>query len=807
MSPELIQNVIDSDEKSDLRSFISELRHQEQRYLLRNDILNAYSEYCSKYQKPPEFYQSSNLGKLIYYTQEIIREDSNICLIIRSKIASQEVYRLTEELVIEQLSVEELLDVRDRFVNHYHPNEGDILELDFQPFYDYTPTIRDPKNIGKGVQFLNRYLSSKLFQDPKQWLESLFNFLRLHKYDSMPLLINGRIQSQQQLSEQIKKALTFVADLEIDESYEKFRFVLQLMGFEAGWGNTAGRVRETLEILDELIDSPDHQTLEAFISRIPMVFRIVLVSPHGWFGQEGVLGRPDTGGQVVYVLDQAKSLEKQLQEDVSLAGLDGLGVQPKVIILTRLIPNSDGTLCNQRLEKVHNTDNAWILRVPLREFNPNMTQNWISRFEFWPYLETYAIDAEKELLAEFKGAPDLIVGNYSDGNLVAFLLSRRLKVTQCNIAHALEKSKYLFSNLYWQELDDKYHFSLQFTADLIAMNAANFIISSTYQEIVGTPDSVGQYESYKCFTMPELYHVVDGIELFSPKFNVVPPGVNEAAYFPYSRTEDRVISDREQLEEMLFTLEDPAQIYGKLDDPNKRPIFSMARLDRIKNLTGLAECFGKSEALQEHCNLILVAGKLRVEESGDNEERDEIEKLYHIIEQYNLYGKIRWLGVRLSKSQSGEIYRVIADHQGIFVQPALFEAFGLTILEAMISGLPTFATQFGGPLEIIQNKTNGFYINPTHLEETAERILDFVTKCDQNPNYWYEISTRAIDRVYSTYTWKIHTTKLLTLARIYGFWNFTSKENREDLLRYIETLFYLIYKPKAQALLAEHQHR
>ncbi|WP_206208821.1 hypothetical protein, partial [Vogesella mureinivorans] len=82
---------------------------------------------------------------------------------------------------------------------------------------------------------------------------------------------------------------------------------------------------------------------------------------------------------------------------------------------------------------------------------------------------------------------DLIIGNYSDGNLVAFLLARRLKVTQCNIAHALEKSKYLFSNLYWQDSEDKYHFSLQFTADLIAMNAANFIVSSTYQEIVGTP--------------------------------------------------------------------------------------------------------------------------------------------------------------------------------------------------------------------------------------------------------------------------------------------------------------------------------
>jgi sucrose synthase len=804
---ELFQAVLDSDQKSDLRQFVSDLRHQEKRYLLRNDILNAFSAYCAHHEKPEYFYQSSNLGKLIYYTQEIILEEPNAYLIVRPKIASQEVYRLTEDLKVEPMTVQELLDLRDRFVNRFHPTEGDLLELDFQPFYDYTPTIRDPKNIGKGVEYLNRYLSSKLFQDPRQWQEGLFDFLQVHRCNTTQLMINGRIESQQQLSERVKKAITFVSDRPADQPYEAFRYELQAMGFEPGWGNTAARVRETLEILDELIDSPDHQTLEAFISRIPMVFKIVLVSPHGWFGQEGVLGRPDTGGQVVYVLDQAKSLETQLQEDLKLAGLDVMGVQPKVIILTRLIPNNDGTLCNQRLEKVHGTDNAWILRVPLREFNPNMTNSWISRFEFWPYLETYAIDSEKELLAEFQGKPDLIVGNYSDGNLVAFLLARRLKVTQCNIAHALEKSKYLFSNLYWQDLDEKYHFSLQFTADLIAMNAANFIISSTYQEIVGTADSVGQYESYKCFTMPDLYHVVSGIELFSPKFNVVPPGVNEAYYFPYSRMEDRLSSDRARLEEILFTLEDPSQAFGKLDDPSKRPLFSVARLDRIKNLTGLAECFGKSKELQEHCNLILVAGKLRVEESGDNEERDEIVKLYRIIDEYNLHGKIRWLGVRLSKTDSGEIYRVIADRQGVFVQPALFEAFGLTILEAMISGLPTFATQFGGPLEIIQDKFNGFYINPTHLEETAEKILEFVSKCDQNHNYWYEISTRAIDRVYSTYTWKIHTNKLLTLARIYGFWNYTSKENREDLLRYLEALFYLIYKPRAQELLEQQKHR
>ena len=309
---ELIQAVIESDEKSDLRSFFSELRHQEKRYLLRNDILNAYADYCTKYQKPEEFLKSSQLGKLIYYAQEIILEDG-LYLIVRPKIASQEAYRITEDLSLEPLTVSELLNVRDRFVNRFHANEGKILELDFQPFYDYSPTIRDPKNIGKGVEYLNRYLSSKLFQDPGQWLESLFSFLRLHQYNGIQLLINGRILSQQQLSDQVKKALTFVLDRPSNEPYEKFQFDLQLLGFEPGWGNTAGRLQETLGILDELIDSPDPQTLEAFISRIPMVFRIVLVSPHGWFGQEGVLGRPDTGGQVVYVLDQAKSLEKQLQ--------------------------------------------------------------------------------------------------------------------------------------------------------------------------------------------------------------------------------------------------------------------------------------------------------------------------------------------------------------------------------------------------------------------------------------------------------------------------------------------------------------
>jgi len=66
----------------------------------------------------------------------------------------------------------------------------------------------------------------------------------------------------------------------------------------------------------------------------------------------------------------------------------------------------------------------------------------------WPYWERFLEDVLNEVMAELKGQPDLIIGNYSDGNLVASLISHRQGITQCNIAHALEKTKYPYSNIY-----------------------------------------------------------------------------------------------------------------------------------------------------------------------------------------------------------------------------------------------------------------------------------------------------------------------------------------------------------------------
>jgi sucrose synthase len=532
-----------------------------------------------------------------------------------------------------------------------------------------------------------------------------------------------------------------------------------------------------------------------------MIFNIAIITPHGYFAQEDVLGKPDTGGQIVYILDQVKALEKNLIKSLLDAGIETC---PKIIILTRLIPNSDGTPCNQRMEKVHNTKNVWILRVPFRDHNKKITDNWISRFEIWPYLEEFAEDSYKELLVEFGTRPDLIIGNYSDGNLVATILAKKFRVTQCNVAHALEKSKYLYSGLYWKELEDQYHFSAQFTADLLAMNSADFIITSTYQEIAGREDSIGQYESYVNFTMPKLFRVAGGINIFHPKFNILPPGVNTEIFFPYSEKDKRINEITEECSQRLFYRKTD-EIIGVLKNPELPPIFSMARLDKIKNLTSLVKWFGESKELQSLANLIIVAGKIKSEHSTDAEEKEQVHLMHDYIKKYNLKEKIRWIQGDANRLRVPEYYRLIADKKGVFVQPALFEGFGLTVIEAMKSGLPTFATQYGGPLEIIEDKVSGFHIDPISGKETTEKLINFFKKCKDDESYWGKISKAGIERVDKAFNWELYSKNLLSLAKIYGFWRYTTNLEMSELNAYLDLMYHTLYKPRAERMLEMHQ--
>jgi len=76
------------------------------------------------------------------------------------------------------------------------------------------------------------------------------------------------------------------------------------------------------------------------------------------------------------------------------------------------------------------------------------------------------------------------------------------------------RPQYTEADVRWRAYEDNYHFSVQFTADLLSMSMADFIVTSTKQEICGTDEVQGQYESYAAFTMPGLYRVVDGVSVF-----------------------------------------------------------------------------------------------------------------------------------------------------------------------------------------------------------------------------------------------------------------------------------------------------
>jgi sucrose synthase len=53
----------------------------------------------------------------------------------------------------------------------------------------------------------------------------------------------------------------------------------------------------------------------------------------------------------------------------------------------------------------------------------------------------------------------------------------------------------------------------------------------------------------------------------------------------------------------------------------------------------------------------------------------------------------------------------------------------------------------------------------------------------------------------------MHTNQLLSLAKIFSFWNFVAPENNEARDCYMETLFHLIYKPRAEKMLQQHMGR
>jgi sucrose synthase len=790
---EAVQQFIDA-HRAQLHILLHSYFIRNQMFLLRSDLIDGFDDFCQS--DTGSGLENSVLSDAIALTQEAAVRPPWIYLAVRPTIGRWVYLRLhAETLHIEEVTVSRFLSFKESLIEPGARENSWPLEIDFGPFNRELSRLKETRSIGRGLEFLNRQLSAQLLATADHGAERLVSFLSLHTIDGRQLMLSPGLDRPEAVRRAVRSAQTYLEQKPADELWPAVEQHLRGLGFEPGWGRTVGRVRETLQLLQDILEAPGPTGLEEFLARLPMIFNVAIMSPHGYFAQSNVMGLPDTGGQVVYILDQVRALEREMRLRLDDQGLE---YEPQILVITRLIPEAGATTCNQRLEAISGTEHARILRVPFRSLNGEIVPQWISRFEVWPYLERFAVEAQREIVAELTTRPDLVLGNYSDGNLVATIIGQRLGVTTCTIAHALEKTKYVLSDLHWKDNEDRYHFSPQFTADLIAMNAADFIITSTYQEIAGTEQSVGQYESYHAYTMPDLCRVVNGIDVFDPRFNIVSPGADPDIYFPYTESDRRLVGLHPEIEDRIYGEPRP-ETRGRIEDPDRPFIFSMSRLDRIKNLTGLVQWFGECDRLRRIANLVLVAGSVNPDESNDAEERSEIHRMHELIDRYDLDGQVRWF-TDVHRLLGGELYRFTADRHGAFVQPALFEAFGLTVVEAMVCGLPTFATCYGGPLEIIEHGVSGFHIDPNHGDRAAESLADFFKRSAEDPAYWESISQAGIERVNSRYTWRNYAKRLMTLSRIYGFWRYMSNLERSETRRYLEMLYALQFRPRASTV-------
>lgn len=440
--------------------------------------------------------------------------------------------------------------------------------------------------------------------------------------------------------------------------------------------------------------------------RDPDGLKILLISVHGLIrGHDLELGRDaDTGGQVLYVVELARALARNPKVS-------------EVVLLTRQVFSKKVSEDYAQPEEDLG-DGARIVRIPCGP------RRYFYKEALWPYMPLF-IDNTMRWLRQEKFDPDLIHGHYADAGLVAARLSSILGKPMIFTGHSLgrvKRQRLMASGTKESTIERRFRMSTRIEAEEVALDHAGLVITSTQQEIE---------EQY------ELYHN------YNPqRKKVVPPGLNLERFSPQKRG---------------WGAPPVAQkIQPFLKNPKKPLIFAIARADARKNHGALVKAFGEHPELQEMANVLLVMGSREDIREMEKGTREVLTNVLLDIDKYNLYGKIAYPKSHTSDDVP-DMYRLAASTKGIFVNPALTEPFGLTLLEAASCGLPVLATSDGGPKDIIENCRNGMLIDPLNTEEIAEKLMHALSDRHQ----WNQWSKNGIEGVRKYYTWDAHVRQYL----------------------------------------------
>jgi sucrose-phosphate synthase len=437
---------------------------------------------------------------------------------------------------------------------------------------------------------------------------------------------------------------------------------------------------------------------------------ILLISVHGLIRADQLeLGRDaDTGGQTKYVVELARTLGEL--EDVE-----------HVELLTRRVIDSD---ISKDYAQVYEpiSSKAQIVRL---DAGPDA---YLPKEELWDYLDTFA-DNALAYIRELGRTPDIIHTHYADAGYVGVRLANLLGIPLVHTGHSLgrvKRRRLLASGLNRGEIETRYNMTRRVEAEEDTLATAELVIASTQNEI---EEQYGLYDHYQ----PEL-------------MRVIAPGTDlERFHTPTGTEASKPIAQ---------------ELRRFLQESDKPMILALSRPDERKNIATLIEAYGESKKLQSMANLVIVAGNrydIRDMESGA---RNVLSDILLSIDQYDLYGKVAY-----PKNHTPDdvplLYRLAAATHGVFINPALTEPFGLTLIEAAASGLPIVATEDGGPQDIIGHCHNGLLINPLDSEAMSQALL----KVLKNRKNWDKLSANGIKGAHQYYSWQAHAKTYLNELR------------------------------------------
>ncbi|MGP7795128.1 HAD family hydrolase [Sphingomonas sp. CLY1604] len=285
-------------------------------------------------------------------------------------------------------------------------------------------------------------------------------------------------------------------------------------------------------------------------------------------------------------------------------------------------------------------------------------------------------DAFCDHLAAAPRRPDVIHAHFADAAAVAMAAQRRFGIPFVYTPHALGIDKRAHGGA-CPGLDSR------IAAERTAIAAAAAIVVSTREEAVR---QVGGY----------------GVPL-GTRVHAISPGVPRRDLVPTAPT----LADR---------------LGDWLDRADLPIILAVARPVEKKNLAALVRAYAADAVLQGAANLVILAGQ---HGHASDEERAVLDELHALAAAPALRGRVA-LPPRHDADDVAALYARAA-RGGVFVNPALHEPFGLTLVEAAAAGVPVVATRNGGPAEIVDTIGHGLLIDPRDPAAIAAAIRAIIT--------------------------------------------------------------------------------